>query len=116
MSVPANVTGHWRQMLKRIDDLELYQLEEQIDAVISLPGWERILAFISQGREGVLRSLTSGPTRSHEDYARQVGYLGGLEEAPSVVKAIKEAAAERRKTTEARLIADQAARDEGIQQ
>lgn len=102
----ATATGHWRLMLKRVPDRDLFLLRDQVEEVTKLPGWERIIAFITSGHGAVLRSLTTGATRSHEDYARQIGYLGGLEEAPLVVKAIKEAATEREKRNEAAAIAD----------
>jgi hypothetical protein len=104
-------TGHWKLMLKKVPDRDLFLLRDQIDEVTQLPGWERIVAFIASGHGGVLRSLTVGPTRSHADYARQIGYLSGLEEAPQVAEAIKEAATERERHNQALIIADERRRE-----
>lgn len=103
----ATATGHWKQLLKNVPDRELFRLRDEITEITKLPGWERIVAYVASAHKAVLRSLTTGRTREHADMARQIGYLAGLEEAPQVVQAIKEAAAERERRNESALIADQ---------
>lgn len=109
----ATATGQWIRALERLSDRDLFALEEQVKAVVDLPGWERIVAWISAGHVAVLRSLTQGSTKSHADYARQVGYIAGLEEAPNVVEAIAKSALQRRTRLESAAVADQLQRQGG---
>ena len=108
----ATATGHWKKVLDQLSDRELFDLADAVDAVKTLPGWEQIVSYIGAGHKAVLRSLTQGATREHADYARQVGYLAGLEEAPNVVEAIASAASRRREKLEKAAVADQQARQE----
>lgn len=108
----ATATAHWKRGLDRLSDRELFDLEEQIADLTGLPGWERVVAWITSGRETVLQSLTQGSTLAHADYARQCGYLAGLEEAPNVVEAIRDAASRRRAKRESEAaVADQRAQE-----
>ena len=109
----STATGHWKRGLEKLSDRELFDLEDEISALTNLPGWQRVVGWIGAGHDAVLRSLTQGVTLSHEDYARQVGYLGGLEEAPNVVKAISEAASQRRRKLEKKAAVADQARQEG---
>lgn len=112
----ATATGHWKRGFDRMSDRDLFDLDDQIKEVVALPGWERIVAWIGAGHDAVLTSLTQGATRSHADYARQIGYLGGLEEAPNVVKAIRDAASQRRAKRESEAAVADSARQEGTPQ
>lgn len=109
----ATATGQWRQALDRLPDRDLFELDDQIADLVEMPGWERVVSWVDGGHRAVLRSLTQGATKSHADYARQVGYLAGLEEAPNVVKAIADAASKRREKLEAAAVADQLQRQGG---
>lgn len=108
----ANALGHWRKVLKGLPDRDLLDLRDQVVEVQKQPGWERIVAFITAGHDAVLQSLTQGATLDHATQSRQLGYIAGLAEAPTVVQAIVEAASQ----TEARLekkaaVADQQAQE-----
>lgn len=109
----ATATGHWKRVLDQLPDRELFDLRDAVVAVAQTPGWKEIVAYVMAGHGAVLKSLTQGPTREHADYARQVGYLAGLEEAPNVVKAIVDSAAKREERLKKAAVADQQARQGG---
>lgn len=108
----ATATGHWRKRLDQLPADELFALEEQVADLTKMPGWERVVALIGEGRDAVVSGLTRTATKSHEDYARAIGYLSGLEEAPNVVQAIADAASKKRERLEKSAVADQQIRQE----
>ncbi len=109
----ATATGHWRKVLDGLPAPELFALRDQVADLTKQPGWERVINLIDGGHDRVLKSLTQSATRSHEDYARAIGYLSGLEEAPNVVQAIADAASRRElKLEKEAAVADRATQGE----
>lgn len=97
------VNAHWKKALRGRDSQELFVLAEQVDDLIASPGFVAVQELISEGREFALRLLTQGPTLTEAtQYARQVGYIAGLEELAAAATAITEVAAERRAELEKR--------------
>jgi len=96
-------------------DRELFDLRDAVVALTQTSGWREVVALIMAGRESILGSLTQGATRDHATYARQLGYIAGLEEAPNVVQAIVDSAAKREERLRNAAVADQAARQGGTE-
>jgi hypothetical protein len=106
----TNAKGYWKRYLSKLDTAELCQLEEEVRALKELSGWERVCDLLQRSYMAVFQSLTRGSTRDHADYARQTGYCAGLEEAPELVDAILEIAANRREKEQRAAVADREAR------
>jgi hypothetical protein len=112
--VDATATGHWKRALEDAGDRDLFDLRDAVVALTQTDAWREIVALIMAGRDSALKSLTQGPTREHAAYARQIGYIAGLEEAPNVVQAIVDSAAQREERLRKAAVADQQARQGGI--
>lgn len=109
----ATATGHWEKGFEKLPAADLFLLEEQVNELVAMPGWERIVSWIGSGHAAVLKSLTQGATKPHADQSRIIGYLAGLEEAPNVVKAISKVASRKRQELEERAAVADRARTEG---
>lgn len=72
------------------------------------------MGLLAEGRESLLVTLVNGPTRDQADYARQMGYVAGLEELGNAVEAIRKAAASRRKKLEAHAEAERTSEPEEV--
>lgn len=62
--------------------LESEQVLERADAIRELqqhPGWAVLTEALEIHRDQLVENMTRGAVKSHEEYARRAGFLGGLD-------------------------------------
>lgn len=94
--VQPTATSAFRRVLEQYDSTTLFEMADQIDELIQHPGWAVVDELVARGRDDVLKDLVHGPTKDQAAYARQTGYLSGLEEFVNVTEAVRKTAAMRR--------------------
>ncbi len=88
--------------LARMDPDELARVAEWVDKLDDHPGWQAIVTFVNETYAQQWQTIMaahrgpSGRVLPHEEYARRLGFLAGLNEIGAVKEAFA-AADERRR-------------------
>jgi|SRR6185312_872021 len=110
--VQPTATSAFRRALERQDSTTIFEMAEQVDELLQHPGWAVVDELVATGRDDVLKDLVHGPTKDQAAYARQAGYLSGLEEFVNAAAAVKLSAATRREKLEREAEAERRGREE----
>ncbi|MGE5152007.1 MAG: hypothetical protein ACM3II_17970 [Rhodospirillaceae bacterium] len=105
-------TNHWKRVLEKRDSSEIFALADQVENLTTEPAFVAVMGLVSEGRDAILDLLIKGPTREQADYARQIGYIAGLEELENAVEAVREVAATRRHKLQAQAEAERTSAEE----
>ena len=111
--------GAWERYADALPARELFEIEDELRDLLEHPGYKRLTEIMALGRENAVEKgliRTNGvPTQA--EYARQAGYVDGLDEFRRGVDTIlqtaeKERAAFRKKQEREQAEADRRAREE----
>lgn len=101
-----------RRALNECDSTTLFEMAEQVDELLVHPGYAVVNELLEKGREAMLKDLIHGGTKDEAGYARQTGYISGLEGLSDVIDAVHKTAATRRTKLEREAEAESRSREE----
>lgn len=113
----VSAAGAWQRFASSLNSSELFEIEAEFRDLEDHPGFKRLCDIIDKGEKNSIRSMTRGhKPLEHAEYARQAGYIEGLNEfregiSTLLAEAEKERAARAKESAAKRAESERQARE-----
>jgi hypothetical protein len=91
-----------RSALKDLEASEVFELRDEVAALKDSRPWEAIMRLLDLGRDRVADAVFHGPTLEQAAYARNAGYVSGLDTLLSMTEVIEKEAGMRESAIQAK--------------